>query len=424
MSARFNKPPGWPQPPTGWEPDRDWAPDPSWPAPPEGWRLWIIDTVPQWPTSAATAPIPSIPQNQNPPIPPTTPTPADPPAPPVVPSLTSTVFGIGTPADRPTSDSGPTSARMISWGALGVVLLAVSGVTVGSLATAPATSPASPLLRSAQTAEPPTATSPTSTSTSSAAPTSSAPASSIPGAGDPIEQVLARAGAGTALAGLADLNVRQRGPSTGYARSRFGSALRDTDGNGCDQRNDVLRRDLTRKTVATNGCAVLSGTLSDPYSGRKVTFKRTPGGQAKVRIDHIVPLGDAWMKGARAWSAAKRSEFATDPLNLLAVGASVITGKRASDAVRWLPEAADYRCPYVARQVAVKRKYEIWVTPAERTTIAGILAGCAGQKLPKAGTIELGEAPPTDSKPVRPQRPTTKKAKPQPPRPRPATPTS
>jgi hypothetical protein len=95
-----------------------------------------------------------------------------------------------------------------------------------------------------------------------------------------------------------------------------------------------------------------------------------------VQIDHVVPLGDAWVKGARTWSAAKRAEFAADPLNLLAVGATATVGKGDADATRWLPEATDYRCAYVARQVAVKRKYGMWVTYAERTTIAEVLTGC------------------------------------------------
>jgi hypothetical protein len=40
---RFNPPPNWPAPPTGWEPPIDWQPDPSWPAPPYGWQLWITE---------------------------------------------------------------------------------------------------------------------------------------------------------------------------------------------------------------------------------------------------------------------------------------------------------------------------------------------------------------------------------------------
>jgi hypothetical protein len=151
--------------------------------------------------------------------------------------------------------------------------------------------------------------------------------------------------------------------------------------------------------------------LSDPYTGRKIKFGR-PGGHVSVRIDHLVSVRDAWTKGAQNWSAAKRTAFVTDPLNLQAVSAEAISGKGGADASRWLPEAAPYRCTYVARQIVVKRKYGIWVTAAERTAIAGVLAGCKGQKLPRARLIELGGAPSTDA--------AASKPKSQPPSPKPA----
>ena len=420
MSARFNKPPGWPQPPAGWEPAPGWAPDPSWPTAPHGWRLWDIAEVAQARSAAPPRPVPQPrpaalsrpatsprpatssrpPQPIGPPrpvmpieparpgtafrptepfppiapprasesfrtaepLPPARPFPAvrpfpaaEPPRtaepfPPVPPSIANTIFGLSsgtTPASR------PASARMVGWGALGLVVLAVAGVTVGRLAA-----PSTPVADSAQAAA---------------------------------ERAITEADAGTALAVLAELNVHRRGPATGYARSKFGSSQIDTDGNGCDQRNDVLRRDLTGKTLkaGTRGCLVLTGTLSDPYSGRRITYLRsTPG---RVRIDHVVALGDAWMKGARGWSAAKRAAFATDPLNLQAVGAGMTTGKHGSDAARWLPEAREHQCAYVARQVAVKRKYGMWVSTAERTTIARILTGCPGQELPSDRSIPLDE---------------------------------
>ena len=40
---RYNPPPNWPKPPTGWVPPPEWSPDPSWPAPPPGWQLWVED---------------------------------------------------------------------------------------------------------------------------------------------------------------------------------------------------------------------------------------------------------------------------------------------------------------------------------------------------------------------------------------------
>src|SRR4029078_9082567 len=106
---------------------------------------------------------------------------------------------------------------------------------------------------------------------------------------------------GTALAALATLAVKGRAPRTSYDRAVFGPAWADVDHNGCDTRNDVLRRDLTayRLKAGTRGCLVLSGTLHDPYTGTTGAFGRGPGTSTKVQIDHVVALSDAWQKGAQ-----------------------------------------------------------------------------------------------------------------------------
>ncbi len=105
--------------------------------------------------------------------------------------------------------------------------------------------------------------------------------------------------AGTALAGVARLVVKGRAPKTGYTRSQFGQPWFDTDRNGCDTRNDILRRDLVSRQMQ-NPCKVLAGTLApDPYTGRSIRF--VYGGASEVDIDHLVALSDAWQKGAASW---------------------------------------------------------------------------------------------------------------------------
>ena len=110
---------------------------------------------------------------------------------------------------------------------------------------------------------------------------------------------------GPALEAVRRLTVTGRAPLTGYDRDAFGQAWLDTDRNGCDTRNDVLRRDLTATMVrpGTHGCVVLSGTLADPYTGRTVAFVRGQQTSRAVQVDHVVALADAWQKGARQWSA-------------------------------------------------------------------------------------------------------------------------
>ncbi|WP_079144493.1 HNH endonuclease family protein [Streptomyces agglomeratus] len=193
--------------------------------------------------------------------------------------------------------------------------------------------------------------------------------------------------AGSALAATEGLTVKGRAPRTGYEREAFGSAWADTDENGCGTRDDILKRDLAdvrlRSGGSGTGCRVTAGTLTeDPYTGRRVEFVR---GRSKVDIDHVVALSDAWQKGAQKWRVRKRVAFANDPLNLLAVDSSANRRKSDGDTATWLPGNKAYRCVYVARQVAVKKKYELWVTGAERDAMKRVLSRCPDERLPKGG---------------------------------------
>ncbi len=189
--------------------------------------------------------------------------------------------------------------------------------------------------------------------------------------------------AGTVLAQLATLPVKGRAPKTGYERSNFGSGWKDPDRNGCDGRNDILRRDLTAVMArpGTQGCVITSGILHDPYTGTFIDFVRGQGTSNAVQIDHVVALSDAWQKGAQQLAADERIALANDPLNLLAVDGPTNASKGDGDAATWLPPRKSYRCAYVARQTAVKAKYGLWVTRAERDVIQRIVTKqCPGQK--------------------------------------------
>ncbi|MFE5051034.1 HNH endonuclease family protein [Streptomyces sp. NPDC056637] len=189
--------------------------------------------------------------------------------------------------------------------------------------------------------------------------------------------------AGSALDAVNSLSVKGRAPKTGYARDRFGSAWADTDSNGCDTRDDILKRDLTGVKFRDGRCTVVSGTLaSDPYTGKEIAFAR---GRSQVDIDHLVALSDAWQKGAQKWDPSKRIALANDPLNLLAVDAGPNRSKGEGDTATWLPPRKGYRCTYVAGQVAVKKKYGLWVTAGERDAMKRVLSTCPDQALPTGG---------------------------------------
>jgi hypothetical protein len=184
------------------------------------------------------------------------------------------------------------------------------------------------------------------------------------------------------LAVLGTLAVRGRAPKTGYSREEFGPAWADTDHNGCDTRDDILRRDLTaiQTRAGTHGCVVVAALLADPYTGKRIEFSKSAA--AKVQIDHVVALSDAWQTGAQRWSAATRLEFANDPLELLAVDGQANQDKGDGDAATWLPPRKSFRCDYVGRQVAVKYRYHLWVTAAERAAMARVLMACSPLAFP------------------------------------------
>ena len=182
---------------------------------------------------------------------------------------------------------------------------------------------------------------------------------------------------------LATLPIKGRAPKTGYDRALFGQAWLDVDRNGCDTRNDMLKRDLTGLTYTNSvPCKVQSGTLVDPYTGATISFLRGSGTSSKVQIDHVVALSDAWQKGAQQLTTEQRTAFANDPLNLQSTDGPTNMKKGDGDAATWLPPNKGFRCEYVSRQISVKATYSLWVTKAEHDAMARILADCPGQLAP------------------------------------------
>lgn len=190
----------------------------------------------------------------------------------------------------------------------------------------------------------------------------------------------AEASSVTAVAALKTLPVKTMASHTGYSRDQFGDGWGDI--GYCDARNYILKRDL-KNIVMRSGenCIVQTGTLNDPYTGKVINFVRGVKTSLAVQIDHVVSLSNAWSTGAQKLSYATRVQLANDPLELLAVDGPTNESKSDKDASGWLPRAA-YRCAFVARQIAVKKKYRLWVTSDEKAAMARVLATCPAFKLP------------------------------------------
>jgi hypothetical protein len=189
--------------------------------------------------------------------------------------------------------------------------------------------------------------------------------------------------AAAAVAALARLTVADKGSLSGYERGCghgqgcvFGPAWADVDHNGCDQRDDVLHRDLTGVQVraGTHDCVVIAGTLADPYTGAVIRFVKADAGE--VPIDHVVPLAAAWVQGAKAWPASRRAQFANDLTNLMATDREQNSAKGDSTAEEWVPPNRTYGCSYARVIVTVKQHYALSVTAPEQRALAALLRTC------------------------------------------------
>ncbi|MFI5956929.1 HNH endonuclease family protein [Cryptosporangium sp. NPDC051539] len=179
------------------------------------------------------------------------------------------------------------------------------------------------------------------------------------------------------LSGMTIKTIPGKDPS--YERDKFGDAWSDAAkgvtfaGNGCDTRNDILRRDAVKGTVrtknGTEGCKVIAGTWVSPYNGVKYTSTK------KVQIDHIVPLARAWASGAKRWSAARRLAFANDPDNLVAVDGSSNQSKSDKGPSVWRPAKA-FQCVYAVRYIRSATKYQLPITSADKSALSSMLSDC------------------------------------------------
>ncbi len=215
-------------------------------------------------------------------------------------------------------------------------------------------------------------------------PTSSAPEPSEDSASSTLA-LNGLAASGTVAAALSTLELLPQSGRvvTRYDRDDYGERWEDVDGNGCNQRDDVLLRDAIpgTATVAPQGeCDhdVLAGSWDDPYTGLVLTFddlKDTDQAQA-LQIDHLVPLSEAHQSGADRWDAQRRLEFANDQDNLLAVDGPANNRKGDSDPAEWMPPYEPSHCAYAVIWVEVKDTWSLGVDAAERAALKSLLRSC------------------------------------------------
>ncbi len=156
---------------------------------------------------------------------------------------------------------------------------------------------------------------------------------------------------------------------------QFGDAWVDVDNDGCDTRNDILERDLTKEQFK-DSCLIATGVLKDPYTAKTINFVRGVGTSTKVQIDHVIPLHLAWQYGATKWSFGKRVTFANDPINLIATDGPTNGSKSDSGPDEWLPPNKSYRCTYVIRFIRIAYLYKVGINANMKSVMRSTLASC------------------------------------------------
>lgn len=155
---------------------------------------------------------------------------------------------------------------------------------------------------------------------------------------------------------------------SGYSRELFRHWI-DAGGDGCDTREEVLIAERISGSVV--GCRVVGGRWRSLYDGAVTS------NSSSFDVDHMVPLKEAWDSGAWRWSAVTREDFANDlgyAHSLIAVSASSNRSKSDRDPTEWLPALG--RCAYAKYWIGVKYRWRLSVNPAEKSTLARVLAGC------------------------------------------------
>ncbi|MGB0208921.1 MAG: helix-hairpin-helix domain-containing protein [Ilumatobacteraceae bacterium] len=201
---------------------------------------------------------------------------------------------------------------------------------------------------------------------------------------------------------LGALTVVAEGPRTGYDRSLF-SHWRDTNGSGCDARQDTLAEQVIGfpQVDLFDSCVIVEGDWYSIFDG--VTHSGSP---SELDIDHVIALAEAWDSGASTWDSATRRRFANDPAHLVAVTASSNRSKSDADLADWRPIRSAW-CVTATITAEVKAAYGLSVDPAEYDAIAEMLGTCGASDQVTIGVAPVGTVPVVTAAPTTSASPTT-----------------
>lgn len=135
----------------------------------------------------------------------------------------------------------------------------------------------------------------------------------------------------------------------------------------------LIAESIEQVELSPDGCKVVSGKWLDPYTGETFTDPK------KLDVDHMVPLKNAHRSGGWEWTYERRTFYAND-LNhsesLIAVKASANRSKGAKGPDQWKPSNTDYWCTYATDWEAIKNRWGLSMTDAEKQAVQEMKDSC------------------------------------------------
>lgn len=158
-------------------------------------------------------------------------------------------------------------------------------------------------------------------------------------------------------------------PDDPYKRLKhFGAWKVDSREGSCfNTRARILERtSLVPVELASNGCSIRKGEWLDPYTGDTFTDA------SAVQIDHVVPLKNAYQRGAWRWDKVKRCLYANyrwNDYHLIPVDGFENSSKGDSAPDDYMPPNLEYKCEYLKVWLKIKLVWGLEMSTAEAQAI-------------------------------------------------------
>ena len=167
------------------------------------------------------------------------------------------------------------------------------------------------------------------------------------------------------------MNEKEVNKNAGYNRKSWRHWV-DEDHDCQNTRAEILISTSSEPVTFRNnkGCSVLSGKWYGVYSGKYWSLA------SDLDIDHIVPLYWAYHHGGSQWGQDKKSKFANDIENLIAVEDGLNQAKSAKGPDKWMPPNKSYQCEYVKMFDHIVNKYRLTYNSVESSYTTRLLTQC------------------------------------------------